>query len=402
MTGLSGKIIWLLLWALHCCKALRLHINIYTYANSMELTDAAAESCDLSISIRSAADAEEIRKRCSTIGGDLQIIDLMESINLDGVQTINGSFNVYTSDTTAPPPSSPFTISSSTLSTLGGSLYLDGPKGLEAVRLPALEIVQSLSIYGPDLTYMDITNLHTLGRLVLDAPSLKTLRHNGFREIIGGYRKPTFLVYGAALDSVDSLFENPLKGVGYTRFGSLPNVDHVNFGFASVESVNFMGNGNLTVTMGGPRTTSMEIDRLMLEGGVKELARSPDLVNLTVKDFKLADDGEVNDNPINNGKHILLPFDSLRYLFVSVYSSSATQRVELPREAVGWKDFELFMYSNSSRLDMSSQYSIDENGETKQTWYWPEGDIEKIYVNGYLKTEFLYVSLSQQSAPNFC
>lgn len=161
----------------------------------------------------------------------------------------------------------------------------------------------------------------------------------------------------APLDSVDSLFGYPVEGVKEARFESLPSVNEMNFGLTSVGAFELSGNGNLTVTMGGPDTTPMELNRISVYGGVKQFARSANLENLAVKEFKLT--GE------NNGKHLSLPFDSLHRL--TVKEEHSTERLELPPAAVGWEDFTLDIESGN-RLDMSSEYSIDENGESKQTW----------------------------------
>ncbi|PGH27456.1 hypothetical protein AJ80_00935 [Polytolypa hystricis UAMH7299] len=239
----------------------------------LHCSGAAADSVCGPTVILSTADADKVRRDCTTINGNLLINQTTEEINLDGLQTVNGSLSVWgcaRDDTECPEQPEPFTISSSTLSAVHGYLGVDRVAGLSNLTLPNLEVVDGVfDLSRPlDSTYVDITNLHTVaGFFIFATPDLKTLRHNGLREITynAGWGRRSIYVTQADVDSLDSLFKSPVIGNIYQAgFDLVPNVQELNFGLESVRQVTFTGNGNLTVTLGGPETTTMELGSLGL------------------------------------------------------------------------------------------------------------------------------------------
>ncbi|EHK22941.1 uncharacterized protein TRIVIDRAFT_222198 [Trichoderma virens Gv29-8] len=176
----------------------------------------ATQQCG-SVTIRSAADAEALRKGCSTVDGTVTLsAELNESISLDGVQIITGNLTSGDCNLVANRSSSASAISilSSTLTTIHGDLNLGScvPGGLTNISFPNLKAVDGgfdIVNFG-QLTYLDITNLDSVGYFYLWAPPLQTMLHNELRNVTGAHGTKRVFVTQTSLTSVDSLFRNPL------------------------------------------------------------------------------------------------------------------------------------------------------------------------------------------------
>ncbi|KAH8124760.1 hypothetical protein LI328DRAFT_124850 [Trichoderma asperelloides] len=350
-----------------------------------------------SATIYSAADADRLRKSCSTVNGTITLqASLSENISLDGVQTITGNLTdqdcVMVSVTGPSPANSSITLLSSTLTTIHGDLSLGCIPALANVSLPNLK-----TVYGgfdivdfDNLTYLDITNLESVGYFHTRIPTLRTMLHNELRNVTGAHGSKRVYVEQTSLASVDSLFQNPLD-IGDSLAGvvldawTLKRLTHLNFGFSRAGSLSVGGVGNLSVTLGGTKTTSMKLTNLTFLGGVAELARNSNLANLTIDSVFL--------NGNNNFTDLLVPVDSMSNLLVG--DEETLTRLELPPQAVNYTNFS-FTAQSCRNLNLSSQFATNADGTTRQTWYWPQKDMNDIYVDGNVAMPFFQTWLDYE------
>lgn len=345
--------------------------------------------------IATAADAEQVRRDCPVIYGNLTFaLTLAENINLDGLKAVEGNVtndSCLTNHTrecrNGGPPSPPaFSISSSTLQSIGGKFYLGEFPGLANLSLPRLKTIEGgfNTWILRNLTYLDITDLESVGYMRLDAVGLKTLRHKQLRQVTGDLdRTKGRMVYvtSADVDNVDSIFSYPLDtGNSTVGFDLLPNVRNVTLGVASAGYVSMTGNGNLTVTLGGAETTEMTIMNFTLPSGLKSIQRSDKLRNLTVDRFDAFPTGI--DKSLSD---LFLPFDQLGAL--NMQGEWEVERLILPPQAANWTGFQLKI-KNCSALHLTSQFEMPGDDKT-QTWYWPQKDMMSIDIEGNVHSEFL-------------
>lgn len=62
----------------------------------------------------------------------------------------------------------------------------------------------------------------------------------------------------------------------------------------------------------------------------------------------------------------------------------------LPRQAIGYDSFDLLI-GLCPLLNLTSEYGVLDNGETGQTWYWPQKNMSSIEIFGNVETPFLNV-----------
>lgn len=339
-----------------------------------------------SATIRSAADAEALRKSCSTVDGTITIQgSLSESISLDGVRVITGNLTGGGCDLSPSPANSSINLLSSTLTTIQGDLSLGCVPALTNISFPNLRTVDGAFylVNYDHLTYLDITNLDSVGYFHLRVPTLTTMLHNELRNVTGAYGSKRVLVEQTSLASVDSLFQNPLDigdspAGAVTDYWTLKRLTHLTFGFSRAGSLDVGGVGNLSVTLGGPKTTNMVLSNMTFLSGVAGLARSSKLANLTIDTVML--------NGHNNFTDLLLPIDSMSNLLVG--EEPTLTRLELPPQAVNYTNFS-FWAQSCPNLNLSSQFTTNTDGTTRQTWYWPQKNMNDIFVDGNVATPFL-------------
>ncbi|KAK7404073.1 hypothetical protein QQX98_010131 [Neonectria punicea] len=353
------------------------------------------------VTISTADDADQVRKDCKAIQGFLRFENVNETLNLDGLETIDGDVRhdgdgfEGDGDMDAPYPTgrTTFDIHSSTLQTVNGSVYFWRFNGLKELRFPNLTRVEKgFSMNSMNwLKVLDITKLERLGSFEVAAKHLTTLRHDGFRGFTGtSYNGGSLSFTTARVDSLDSWFRYPLTiertirefnpelapGSVNINTWNLPNVKNITIGWAKTDKVwirSFGGNRTvgrgITVKFGGSQTKSQEIDFLQLEGNVTVFERGPVLDTLEVGRllFRKSDEKEVD----------LSIFDKVTNLTID--SNQNLQKVRLSPSAVDWEDVNLYMSYNIN-LTLTSEYRDPEN-KTDKFWYWPRGDMRSIYID---------------------
>lgn len=342
-----------------------------------------------SATIHSAADAEALRKGCSTIDGTITIMaSLNESISLEGVQIITGNLASENCSIAHDPSPNGTAISifSSTLTNIHGDFM-----GFDCISAANISFPNLKTVGGGfdvvnfwSLTYLDITKLDSVGYFHLRAPALRTLLHNELRNVTGAHGSKKVFLEETSLSSVDSFFRNPLDigdscaGVWTSFYNYKPMLTNFTFGFARAGTLSIIGNGSLTVALGGSETTSMAITNLTFVMGTAGLTRNPKLANLEIETVSL--------NGYNNFTDLLLPVDRMSNL--DVEHETVLTRLELPPQAVNYTNFSFTAKSNDN-LNFSSQFTTDTDGSTRQTWYWPQKDMNAITIWGNVATSFL-------------
>ena len=360
-----------------------------------------AETDCKNVIITSANYAREIGQACPTIEGSVTF-DTGESVNLDGVGVIRGNVTNTgeqydcrwdPSDVDRCDSTDLFTIEMPSLTRIDGNVDFRGYVGLANLSLPRLKEVSQFSLWRMhNLTTMDITKLDTVSSFYIsDAKLLSTMHHEGLRHFTGRLgERDTLYVSDTALDSIDSIFAypfnltntpNPSQGLGFDR---MPNLRRATFGLTSANQVSFGGN-NLTVTLGGPETTSMNLSSIVLRRGVANFERHGNLKTLTVDKLDA-------QHSLNNLTTLMLPFDQLRKL--TVRDTGPLKRLRNLPQAVSWTKFEMDVSSTS--LNMTTVFEAGEDGKMVQTWFWPEKDMEKVYIwGGNFTNELLCVLASR-------
>ncbi|KAI0012197.1 hypothetical protein F4779DRAFT_626118 [Xylariaceae sp. FL0662B] len=352
------------------------------------------------VTIANSDDADEVRRDCKVISGDLMFNEnVTESINLDGVETVEGRVwytgcGEFFLHCAIPPP---FSISSSTLTTINGDFEIWSFNGLQELRFPNLTLVQGHVSIGRifQLDLVDFTKLARVGSFYLEAMNVATLRHErleGFTRAPGGPNNAVFL--SADVDSVDSFFStpNPADRGGeplsvYISSSGLPNVRDVTIGWSKVEYIDVTAD-NLGITLGATNTTSMEVDEIYLQGNITRLERGPALKNLTVGNFIFEDSIETDE--------LDLFFDQVSTIRVA----GNFKDIRVPPQALHWKDLDLYI-SFSRDLTLDSQYHTNKDGSREQTWYWPQEDMRRIsIINVTMSNDFFESFLANANSTN--
>lgn len=353
-------------------------------------TGALADSC-ANVTISNAADADAVRKNCRVIQGSLIFgKDLSESINLDGIEVVEGSIGHFACEPayeacTIPKP---FTISSSTLTTVNKSIDFWYFHGLEKLVLPNLTTVGQFVLLERlhNVTHLDLTQLSYIGAMVLETKSLKTLLLDGLKGFTG-YGVPYVEIWNSGqVESVDGFFTNPLNVSGTRPHAAvtsltldsfrIPNVRTVTIGWAKLDEL-YLSGVNLTVILGGPSTESMEFREVSLGDGIVGIERNPKLKNLTATTFG------IKYNKVLES--LTVPFDQLSN-FSAIGSS--LRSVELPVEAERWQNLSVDI-SLCPALNLSSEFAADGAGKSRRTWYWPQEDMRRVSIFGEVANAFL-------------
>ena len=353
--------------------------------------------CRENATIANAREADDLRKRCNVLEGDLTLeYGISESINLDSLEEVEGSILhegcslfgtqvAYENGWCEVPPA--FEIRSTTLKQVGGSIWFSRFPGLDKVTFPNLDTVNgSISLNGVNnLTYLDLTNLKRIRSFTLHAERLETFKLDGlesFTEGKGMISSRVHLGDIGMVESVDGLFENPLDPMSQGRWTGedgqsfygrrMSHVRSLTFGWRRINALKLTGE-NLTVTLGGPSTESMEIENLEVRDGVAELRRNPQLRNLTIGAFELGFNNSITD--------LELPFDQLSS--IAIYGTESLRSITLPPEAENWNwngQNQGLTITNTPNLELSPD-----------TWHWPKSDISRVLIIANISNEFLWV-----------
>ncbi|KAL6366036.1 hypothetical protein LRP88_00130 [Fusarium phalaenopsidis] len=355
------------------------------------------------VTIKSQDDADEVRKNCKDIQGYLTFDDYLdESINLDGIEFINGDIT-YTGESEwgneteigGPYPTTlkPITIECSTLKTINGSIYFWAFEGLSEFLLPKLTRVEESFVLQRMhyLRKLDITKLTHLGSFNIEANHLTELKHEGLKGFTDGAWSQGLQFWGVRVSSLDSWFKYPLTAIsresGYDRLMSwapvhinanrLPKLKSVTIGYANTSKIWIRAN-NTELTLGSSETETMNIGLLQIEGELTKITRASNVKEINVGELYF--DG----SPL---KEIdLTMFDKITNLTISGHGN--LQRIRMPAKAVDWKDMTIKIERNQN-LTLISEYRDPEN-KKDQFWYWPKGNISRISIIGNpLSTGFL-------------
>ncbi|KAJ5538338.1 hypothetical protein N7494_007817 [Penicillium frequentans] len=339
-----------------------------------------AASCS-SVTITSVADADTLRGNCQTVNGTVTIGPFAESkttlyINLDGIEVIEGSLQVYENNFKNKSVSSgPFVLSSSTLGEVQGSVdFGRGPNTLWNLTLPNLTTVHNKFIIDDSpITYLDITALESVSSFTLATKNLTTLQHTKFTNLTN------LSIASNRIGSLDSFFNNPIDISDSQAVGPFPNVDDITVGFTS----GYVGiYAAVNLTLGGPTTTKMNLSDLYLGHNITALNRSPELELLTATGLVLEG---------TTMTRLDVEFDDLRILDVGSSSYNALEEIRLPPRAVNWTGGFKFVSEFSPNLNLSSQYGTDDDGNRVQTWYWPTNVSVVVIRDTIVDNAFLYV-----------
>ncbi|KAJ5769571.1 hypothetical protein N7520_004130 [Penicillium odoratum] len=321
-----------------------------------------------SVNITSVSSADALRKNCQIVDGDVVIGPFSENseiynINLDGVEIIKGSLRSYDDYGLV---SWPFAVSSTTLKEVQRSVgfpYLTSIN-LTSLSLPSLTTVGNTFDLVGSITSLNIKSLESVPTITLGTPYLRSIQHAKLTNV------SSLWIEGNYLDSLDSFFNNAIDINSSVASGPFPNIDTITVGFTSGDVSITSKSG---VILGGPTTMAMAFGYVYLAGGAMFLNRSSTLKSLTAKSFDL---GGTSNTLLD------IPFDDLTNLYINLDNEDdvLVEEIRLPPIAVNWTDFNLYIFEVPS-LNLSSQYSINDNGFVFQTWYWPES-VSSIYIRG--------------------
>jgi hypothetical protein len=312
------------------------------------------------------------------------------SINLDGIETITGHVNndgCLVGDDGCPNPPA-WTLSSTTLTSIGGSLSLGfGFPGLTNMSFPVLETIGGVfdSWLLENVTYLDITALSTVASFRLDMPRLDVLKHNSLRNLTGdgstSEGRAVSVIRTGNLSSVDSLYSHPLdlQNSSVSVLATSTSMHNITFGIVRAGNVSIYGTrGDLAVILGGPNTTTMQLDGIEITQGVKSLSRAASLTNLSVNTMSVFG--------WNNFTTLDLSFDQLTKFELT--SADSLTSLRLPSQAVDWTGFDLSI-QDCPNLNLSNQFAVDAAGNRVQTWYWPKSGIKSIHIDSVVGLDFL-------------
>ncbi|KAL0936047.1 uncharacterized protein CTRU02_208262 [Colletotrichum truncatum] len=352
-----------------------------------------AQNCT-SFTIRTAEDLKAAR-RCPEVFGDVIIGTELSHVNLDGIETIHGNFETLAICRGERPGCNldwPLdTISSTTLTTVGGRLLMSWSGGLRNITLPKLRAVgRQFNLHTvPRLAYLDISLLESVGRFKIDAQNLTTMRHEGLRNLTGEGHTVKEIILSVGLETIDSVLKYPLS-VDQVYLYLNPRVKKVNFGLANTTQLLIytnvtLGNrfqaidGSTTVVVGGPETKTMHVREFYCQNATVELERLPSLGMLTVNEFRMDGSGHL--------EKLALPFDELRDLIIQ--ETETLRWLSNSPQATRWANFSITIPSDNKALNLSSEYLADESGKMVRSWYWPQKDIQYVNINAILGDGFL-------------
>ncbi|KAI9158006.1 hypothetical protein HJFPF1_05991 [Paramyrothecium foliicola] len=367
----------------------------------------AAIDCTGDFTVHNASVAQALRENCRVVGGRVSIpSSYTGEINLDGVEAIRGGL-IYNG---CPPEDienggcrrvrpepRPFTISSDTLREVR-HLSLWAPNGLSRVVLPNLRAVNGTVAVRQalHLVELDLTGLKYISGFTLEAPRLETFKLDGlegFTKPADSNVKPTVnLVDIGSVTSVDGLYKNPLDPLqlgewyGPVRLAPGQNLTNVTLGWTRLPElvVDHGEDESLTVTLGGPNTTSMHIETLsLIQNG--RFKRAPTLESLTVGKFEAGAEEWYFPHRLD------LPFDNASDIHIQFYFDAFEPRyVTLPPQAVDWPEPAIWIQGYEG-LQLQSLF----DSEGRQTWYWPRS-MKSLFIGAAMSNEFFTSFMEQE------
>ncbi|WQF88551.1 Putative Receptor L-domain superfamily [Colletotrichum destructivum] len=352
--------------------------------------------------IKQPGDADALRN-CREVNGNLVISPVHSAdIDLSGPEVIHGSifgdeYHSYSN--------SSVNIASTTLTRVDGHLTIIGRwyiTSIQNLSFPNLQTVGgTFALQRPyGLTYVDVTNLHTVGSIEIIAPELSTLKHTALRSVGPSYDTQKIartyglqngiLIGTTSLESVDSIFNNNIK-VESASFTASTRVKRLVVGFKESAKLVIYGAddadaGQLEVVLGGESTTSMHIGEMQMQYAISGFRRSPNLQNLTADKYYSA---------FTNMTHLHLPFDQLGSLYLE--AEEYMTWVSVPPQAAQWSNFSLTI--SRTEVNLTSEYMPDEKGGWVRSWYWPQKDMFSVDIgSGNLTPAFFESFLEYQKA----
>ncbi|KPM37503.1 hypothetical protein AK830_g9059 [Neonectria ditissima] len=341
----------------------------------------AAFNSDGDVIVQTAADAKEAREACPTIGGNLIIGDISEQINLDGIEWVRGDLvhnNCTTNETYCEDFIKPrLEVSSSTLTAINGSIDFRLFYGLNKLLLPNLEFVDGNVSFSnlAAIADLDLTSLAYVSSFHLDAPTLRRLDLKGLQGFTSPNGGAVNISRCGHIDSLNGFFRNPIETSDKTSVISASiyepfRVRNVTLGWTNVTDLHVSGD-NLTVTLGGPSTKSMDIKQMANINGVR-LIRSSNLQSLTVGSVSISQDESEEGTPSVWGsvlfekgrsmERLSLPFDNVSEIEIRDFNITT---LVLPAKAENWDGVTI-----STRDGYVDFKEYDKNGT--KIWYWPE------------------------------
>lgn len=352
-------------------------------------------------------DVEEARQlggNCSVVEGDVVVHgDLSGELNLDGLEAVRGSLRFQRFEFGLGEGLGVglgYNLSSSTLKVINGSLDIYSSSDIQSIILPALNFVnRSVFVTGKNLTYLDLTNLEYVGNILFSTPLLKTLKMDGLKDFTGylNFTQSRIFTFSSVgeVESLDPFFKYPIEPLTLdgSRSGvydieldyeSTPRVKEITFGWNWMHGI-IIKDKDLSITFGGPETSSMEIDSLQARGGSINITRSTGLDSLKVGELILQGASSL-DEPRPRTRPDMspleLPFDELTMLHI--FGVGELRSIELPPEAENWKNVSLEI-NDCSNLNMTSE----QNAQGETAWYWPRHDMDLLSIYGNMTDEFL-------------
>lgn len=315
---------------------------------------------------------------------------------MDGVEEVRGDLK-HNCNTSLAPDGCPgadlgvnFTVSSSTLRVINGSLDISWYLGLQKLQFPKLEVVEkSVTLDHPlNLTHVDLTSLEYFGDFDLAAFELEELkmeRFKGFTKSEPVWGQPIKIFHSGKLESLDAIFAKPVDPYVKSDYdpsdrivsiGAMPNIRNLTFGWTRMPSLQLYSEQgfNVTLTLGGPSTEQMEIKgKLSLGESVVALKRHENLKNLTINEFSLQENDDMVD--------LELAFNQTS--IVAIGQNKRLRQIRLPPEAKHWKDLDLTI-SLCQDLVLSSKAE----GSDERVWYWPD-EMSNLSIQGNTTSDFL-------------
>lgn len=214
---------------------------------------ASSSPCD-SFNITSQADADAINSECPTVTGTIAFSPSATGhIRLDGVEVVHGDLVSWPSPTGPAPNTSITSLSSSTLSFIGGQLSMLRAVNLTDVSFPNLTGVGSFFDFEglPQLHAINVPLLAEVGAFaIINAPTLSQMNLTSLQAV----RYTDTVVNGLTLHytglSDVSGLENIVPNMSKVSFADNPNVQILKLRSPFIEKLLVTGDGDLRVYIG--------------------------------------------------------------------------------------------------------------------------------------------------------
>lgn len=271
------------------------------------------------------------------------------------------------------------TIEAATLRTVSGGVNLSGLLSLTNFTAPNLETIgNSFSVSGMSLEYLDVQRLVEVGKWSMTNSGIRELKHDGLKRITGGRSgKKEISIYGLPnLRNVDSILAAPVEVDKVVFEQDTTDMDSITIGTAKANLISIKGRSNLKVTFGTSDTKSMDVDKVMMRG-VKDVLRGDGAENIRVG---------VLDLQKNAFERLDIAFDDLGELYM-MYESNL-EVLTFPPMATKYSNLTVAIW-DCEKLDLTSEFVKDKDGNKVRGWYWPEGDMGRIAIYNVLVDEAL-------------